>query len=517
LYGAVTSRIKAQHENDPPSIHALRGQRYKPTNPKTNLGAFTGTVFGQDPQAVSCDCFSRVGQPMVDSDGSTYVEYNAREATSNVTTSAILALMKIAPDGTVAGVTQLTSTSSGNDGEIWPGAIIPDGQGGVLATWTVLPAVGHQPPANPYQAAHVTPDGGLSIYPLPMAPAQPLTDNNGLPVDLPLVLGENGVAFISYGTNVVSFNLSSGAVNWNYQAAAQTGVSIIASTAGNGLVAKTTTSGTSGIDTVIRLDSTGAATPDTWTASGIGYLAGGLWPGFASSVGLAAFFAAPVDWSDSIWPEPSGDREGQEAARQKIKLSVTKIVEGVPAGPTEDGLITTWVNDAIKYWNQEADVLLDWGGQIKAQSACPATNPRCDVQNDQQSLYSICSGNFQDVRSRFPAPKGIDLIFTHQICGGTSPGQTLNQGNDANGDLIFENKVALRGDVGFGIIVAHEIGHTFQLQHVGNILASNRSNLMCGPTNNPLDLLAPNCDPTKTLDLLQDQLTKALQNAPKWQ
>jgi len=185
-------------------------------------------VFGQNPKATSCDCFTRVGQPMVDSDGSTYVEYNVREGVSNVTHSAILALMKIAPDGTAASVTQLTSSSSGNDGEIWPGAIIPDGQGGVLATWIVGPSSfsGVQGP-NPYQAAHVTPDGGLTTYVLPLAPTQVLT-NNAIPIDLSLVLGESGVAFVSYptGTNVVSFNLNSGSVIWNYQAPSQSVLSV---------------------------------------------------------------------------------------------------------------------------------------------------------------------------------------------------------------------------------------------------------------------------------------------------
>jgi hypothetical protein len=256
-------------------------------------------------QSTSCDCFTRVGQPMVDSDGSTYVEYNARQGVSNVTTSAILALMKIAPDGTTSA-TQLTSSSSGNDGEMWPGVIIPDGQGGVLATWIVGPSSGSnvQGP-NPYRAAHVTPgstgffDGGnIATYVLPMAPTTVLT-NNAIPIDLSLVLGENGVAFVTYpnGTNVASFNLNTGAVNWNYQNTQ--GIRSVSYTNGGGLTV------IDGQSNQIAVDSTGNAgasvalsslsiIQSTWT---------GAWQAAipASNSGLAGIAASAMDWGHSFW------------------------------------------------------------------------------------------------------------------------------------------------------------------------------------------------------------------------
>jgi hypothetical protein len=47
----------------------------------------------------------------------------------------------------------------------------------------------------------VFPGGGLNHYDLPMAPMQLVVDaNTGLPINPPLVLGENGTAFVSYGT-----------------------------------------------------------------------------------------------------------------------------------------------------------------------------------------------------------------------------------------------------------------------------------------------------------------------------
>jgi hypothetical protein len=66
-------------------------------------------------------------------------------------TSAILWLLEIAPNGTTS-TNQLSSTS--DDQNLFPGRIISDGEGGVVATWAIAPS--HPPLAtNPYQAAHV--------------------------------------------------------------------------------------------------------------------------------------------------------------------------------------------------------------------------------------------------------------------------------------------------------------------------------------------------------------------------
>jgi hypothetical protein len=123
--GAVVVAMPLQVPNP---LQVLDGQSGNVVSaPAIPPSTFTNT-FGQ---STSCDCFTRVGQPMVDSDGSTYVEYNARQATSNVTTSAILALMKIAPDGTTS-TTQLTSSSSGNDGRYGP---VPSSRTAWAAFW----------------------------------------------------------------------------------------------------------------------------------------------------------------------------------------------------------------------------------------------------------------------------------------------------------------------------------------------------------------------------------------------
>jgi hypothetical protein len=122
---------------------------------------------------------------------------------------------------------------------LFPGALLPDGNGGIVATWTIgwTGDVTIPQPTHPYQGAHVSSAGAVVIYDMPMAPAQVVNDQtSGFPAYLPMVLGENGTAFVSYGTNLVSFNLNDGSVNWNYQAALQDTVSIVGASAGGGLV-----------------------------------------------------------------------------------------------------------------------------------------------------------------------------------------------------------------------------------------------------------------------------------------
>lgn len=105
-----------------------------------------------------------------------------------------------------------------------------------------------------------------------------------------MVLGEDGTAFATDTMQIVAFKVDSGQALWTYQAAPPNTVSLIASTAGGGVVAKTTD--LSGVDTIIRLDSTGMATTDPWTGSDLNYWAGNIWPGEPASGGPATGYSA---------------------------------------------------------------------------------------------------------------------------------------------------------------------------------------------------------------------------------
>jgi hypothetical protein len=279
--------------------------------PQTTVTTHGNTIY------VQC-C---MGPPMVNSDGTAYVEYEVRNVVDNVITSDTLYLFQINPDNSTSSAVLSTTTQNQ---ALLPGSIIPDGQGGVLATWIISPS--NPPvPQYPYQAADVMAGSVGTPYNLPFSP------QTVKPGQFPtLVLGESGTVFASGptttsdGTNtpvsqIVSFSLSSGAPNWTYQTTTQnTTLSMIASSAGNTLVAKSTDQ--SGNDTVLRFDPSGVATSDTWTASQIGYfLAGSTWISSSSASAPTAFYAAPVVLSSSAWYEADGN--GGNGAIQDVSLT----------------------------------------------------------------------------------------------------------------------------------------------------------------------------------------------------
>lgn len=215
--------------------------------------------------------------------------------------SSILWLLKVAPDGS-ATTTQLSSANGAN---LFPGNILPDGQGNVLATWTIS-NVNPPPAPQPYQAAYVSSGAVANTYPMPMAPTQLVNGADGLPINPTLVMGENGIVFASYGANITAFNLGSGSVSWNYPAASQSSLSLISYSNGGGLVAKTTTSGA---DTVLRFDSGGNATAEAWTGSNVDYSGDkSFWIGDLPSTGFGDVSARAVDPTPSLFPAPKQKR-----------------------------------------------------------------------------------------------------------------------------------------------------------------------------------------------------------------
>jgi hypothetical protein len=84
---------------------------------------------------------------MVNTDGTAYVKYEVRNTVNNVVTSDTLYLMQINPDNSSSS-TVLSATTQ-NETQ-YPGNIIPDGNGGVLATWSVSMVRGTQP-TYPYE------------------------------------------------------------------------------------------------------------------------------------------------------------------------------------------------------------------------------------------------------------------------------------------------------------------------------------------------------------------------------
>jgi hypothetical protein len=133
-----------------------------------------------------------------------------------------------------------------------------------------------------------------------------------------LVLGENGTAFAAATTTttdgtdtnlsqLVSFNIDSGANNWTYQAPSQNTISIITVSQGNGLVAKITDQ--NGNETVARFDSSGSVSFDPWSASHVDYFVAGMsWLGTLPGSNTVSTFSAPsVTLSPETYDQPHGN------------------------------------------------------------------------------------------------------------------------------------------------------------------------------------------------------------------
>jgi len=76
-----------------------------------------------------------VEAPKVNTNGRAYVKYcEVRDTVNDVVTSDTLYLMQINPDNSSSST--IVSSTTQNQA-LLPGSIIPDGNGGVLATWSV--------------------------------------------------------------------------------------------------------------------------------------------------------------------------------------------------------------------------------------------------------------------------------------------------------------------------------------------------------------------------------------------
>jgi len=289
-------------------------------NPQLPASTLNGNVSGP----VSCDCFTEVGPPMVGPDGSAYVEYEVRQPDTDPNyVSSTLYLMKIGTDNSVT-TTQLSSNPIYN---LVPGNIIPDGQGGILASWTISPNPGNVVDA-PYQAADLTSAGTLVIYALPIKPAQ-------------LLLGETHTGqgnneysemLLSDGANIAACAFLFGgatsgnscATLWTYQSGqspATAPVNLAYVTQGNGLYATLSTSGTSA--NLLGFDSGGNI-----LSSVAGVLQpSNAWQGnlFAAMNSTFGEMSPPQSTlADSFWALPGGNQSGNGMAVEQVLSNKTQ-------------------------------------------------------------------------------------------------------------------------------------------------------------------------------------------------
>jgi hypothetical protein len=289
-----------------------------PSSYQGNLGGYIGG-------------YSPIGAPIVDPSGNTYVEYEVRTITypAEVTQAAVY-LLEVASGGPIT-TTELSSTTQ--DENLFPGIIIPDGNGGVLATWSIAAGADVNPqPTNPYQAAYVVAGTITATYGLPFTPSNLITGPDGLPIHPTITFGQNDDVIgtdgqstgdstnPSLGPKVASFSSTTGTVNWSYQVPVSPPItlSIVGATDDGGVII---TDG-SNID---HLDSQANLTVLAPQVGGLGNSWTGDWYGF--SAGNPSQLVLPrIQWATSYAAMLSGN-----PSRNSMFVGVTQSVEDTPA------------------------------------------------------------------------------------------------------------------------------------------------------------------------------------------
>jgi len=185
-----------------------------------------------------------------------------------------------------------------------PAEVIPDGQGGVLATYSYCDYqyCPSQQPGGTLRLSHIDALGGRLDYTLPFAYADFWYGS--------IVLGDNTL-FGTDGFRIVAFDLASGTTRWTRDAAQDHYLDLIAATDDGGLVAKDgdTTGTFPWPETPVRFDSSGVPTNDSWMGNGLSQVSlfgagqSSMWAGISVvSSGQLFQFGKPAELSpNSTW------------------------------------------------------------------------------------------------------------------------------------------------------------------------------------------------------------------------
>jgi Glucodextranase, domain B/Bacterial Ig-like domain (group 2) len=255
------------------------------------------------------------GSPIVTSDGSAYLEVQSGQVTANwcdyvYPGNWTVALLRVPPGGGSPQFQTISSYSldTPTDPDLGQASeIIPDGQGGVLASWIEETNVNdaYNSPI-PVGVADVGPQGIVqaTLSSIDITGVDPPPSGN-------IVLGDNGNAFITDGTNVAALSVPTLRQGWTYTSTGGT-LSFINATSGGGVAVNDSQLG------AIQLDSTGS--PSTPVASLLGAVPFDMssWQGISN--GELAELWSP-DGSNGItnalpqspWPSPAGNPQGQNA------------------------------------------------------------------------------------------------------------------------------------------------------------------------------------------------------------
>lgn len=298
----------------------LKSQIELPTSTNTD----DGTACENNPGIYTNTGPGQPGQPMVGPDGSISIEVQSIQSYQidcttqqpNDTINGSISLLQVTPNGGTQ-YTTLDSVSGTNlaiPPILSPGDVIPDGQGGVLASWTT--------------------NGESEFVTIADAGPQGLSESQFSNVQFVgadgVVLGDNNTAFVTDGTNVVSFNPTSLQQNWAYTSTSGGTLTFVAATSGAGVTINDSQLG------VIQLDGSGnPSTPISALQGGVPYQPGiPLLPSIGGTElgqwaidGPLVLMAGPsLDPPASPYPEGSGDAQDtrQSSPTATITVNLTR-------------------------------------------------------------------------------------------------------------------------------------------------------------------------------------------------
>jgi hypothetical protein len=320
----------------------------------TALVALDGTT-GQLKYTVPLpsNAFGGLSLPSVMPDGT--VDLVVGQCTEDYSSETV-SLFKIQVSG--AFVQQTVKSVTGGSCPYYVAGVIPDGQGGVLASWSNCAdyCFANSPTVGVF---HVDSAGNTTTIPLPVT--NPQRFNSGLVqqrlfLGASLVLGDNHTAFFTDTVDIVAFNVNTGIPLWTW-ATTTPPVSFIGASDGQGLVtvvgSESTPSGRADSQTVIRFDASGNRTSDSWTSTAAANAgASGLTniDHFASDAfsvtgvdsngnllrSTMISSGQPVTVAATAWPRLSGNRQHNRSPNLPEVVTFLPSHLGFPPSPPYD-------------------------------------------------------------------------------------------------------------------------------------------------------------------------------------
>jgi len=203
--------------------------------------------------------------------------------------------------------------------------VIPDGQGGVLVPYTFASVQDFVAvPSYQKRVTHVAAGGGVNDF----APSFEPTQN---PQELVLLLGDSSTAYATDGQTVQVFDVASSQALWSYTSQGTDSLAFLLSVVNRGLIGKEFSGGS---ETVVRFDSAGLPSLDTWSGAKIDYFIGTLWTGIVAGTGAGAYIGPSPQEASGPSTRPGGDPQHNWTADPGLVLVATQDCHKVNAQRT---------------------------------------------------------------------------------------------------------------------------------------------------------------------------------------